>query len=260
MEPRGRYVHSVEKAIILLDCLWQAGGSLSLSELVQRTGWAKSTIHGLLASMLPSAVVEQDRQDGKYRLGYHLFELGSCASAAWDVVSIVRPHLERAVAQLGESVCLARLSGDELLVVDSVAPKGSIRITSDPGTRLPLHCSSEGKCILAAMEEADAQALLQRKGMDAWTENTITTWEQMKSQLALVRELGYSVERGEYKPGLQSIGAPIFSANGRCDYAIGVIEIQRTWLPSTDKGVIACIKEAAAGASRDLGWQGPAAK
>ncbi len=68
MPTQGRSVHSVEKAIHLLDCFWQAGGSLSLTELVQKTGWAKSTVHGLLASMLDSAVVEQDKTDGKYRL------------------------------------------------------------------------------------------------------------------------------------------------------------------------------------------------
>ena len=59
MESRGRRVHSIEKAIRLLDCFWEADSPLSLHELEQRTGWAKSTIHGLLATMLDSAVVEQ---------------------------------------------------------------------------------------------------------------------------------------------------------------------------------------------------------
>ena len=74
MESRGRRVHSIEKAIRLLDCFWEADSPLSLHELEQRTGWAKSTIHGLLATMLDSAVVEQNPTDGKYRLGYHLFD------------------------------------------------------------------------------------------------------------------------------------------------------------------------------------------
>ncbi len=66
MPTQGRSVHSVEKAIALLDCFWHAGGSLSLTELVQKTGWAKSTVHGLLASMLDSAVVGTGAED---RLG-----------------------------------------------------------------------------------------------------------------------------------------------------------------------------------------------
>ena len=85
MESRGRRVHSIEKAIRLLDCFWEADSPLSLHELEQRTGWAKSTIHGLLATMLDSAVVEQNPTDGKYRLGYHLFELGSAVRQGWSV-------------------------------------------------------------------------------------------------------------------------------------------------------------------------------
>lgn len=252
---QSRSVHSVEKAIALLDCMWKAGRSLSLTELVEKTGGAKSTVHGLLMAMLESAVVEQDPVDGKYRLGYHLFELGQGVSASWDVVSTVRPRLEQLVAELGESACLARLSGDELLVVSSAEPRGGFRVTSDPGARLPLHCTSQGKCILSAMPEEQARELLQRRGMPNLTGATITTWEGIQSQLVLTRELGYSVERGEYRQGLQSIGAPIYAADGSCTYAIGVIEILRT-APGTDRNTIAAVRTAAAAASHDLGWRG----
>ena len=108
MESRGRRVHSIEKAIRLLDCFWEADSPLSLHELEQRTGWAKSTIHGLLATMLDSAVVEQNPTDGKYRLGYHLFELGSAVRQGWSVPELCRPHLRAMAARLGESVHLAR--------------------------------------------------------------------------------------------------------------------------------------------------------
>ncbi len=51
-------VQSVVKAMDLLSCLAQAGGPLSLGELSRRTGIPKATVHGLLAAMRPSAVVE----------------------------------------------------------------------------------------------------------------------------------------------------------------------------------------------------------
>lgn len=255
MSTQGRSVHSVEKAIVLLDCFWQAGGSLSLSELVQKTGWAKSTVHGLLASMLPSAVVEQDKNDGRYRLGYHLFELGSSVSASWDVVGIVRPYLEKLANVVGESAYLARLSGDELILVECLEPHNGFRVSSEPGSRIPLHCSSQGKCILAAMRPEQARELVNRKGMNAYTSSTITTWEGLESQLALTRELGYSVERGEFRTGLQSVGAPVFTSNGNCTYAIGVVGIQPSGQIGTDRAAIEAVKEAAQAASYDLGWR-----
>ncbi len=255
MPTQGRSVHSVEKAIRLLDCFWEARGSLSLSELVQRTGWAKSTVHGLLSSMTESAVVEQDKTDGRYRLGYHLFELGSAVSASWDVVGVVRPRLEQIAETVGETAYLARLSGDELILVECVEPHNGFRVSSEPGTRIPLHCSSEGKCILSSMPSEQAKNLLQRKGMAQFTPNTITSWEGISSQLALTRELGYSVERGEFRAGLQSVGAPVFTSNGRCIYAISVVGIQNPGQVGTNRRAIEAVKQAAQVASYDLGWR-----
>ena len=100
MATRGRRVHSIEKAVALLDCFWRAGGALSLGELEKRTGWAKSTIHGLLASMLDSGVLEQNMTDGRYRLGYHLFELGSAVKLGWDIPAVCTPLLKRIVTAL----------------------------------------------------------------------------------------------------------------------------------------------------------------
>ena len=257
MSTQGRSVHSVEKAITLLDCFWRSGGSLSLTELVQQTGWAKSTVHGLLASMLESAVVEQEKADGRYRLGYHLYELGSCVSASWDVVGIVRPRLEELAAKVGESAYLARLSGSELILVECVEPRNrGFRVYNEPGTRIPLHCSSQGKCILSAMPAEKAHRLLLEKGMEAYTASTITTWEGLASQLELTRELGYSVERGEYRAGLQSVGAPIFDSTGKCEYAIGVVGIQGNGPLSVDRDAIDGVRLAAETASYDLGWRG----
>ena len=255
MPGQGRSVHSVEKAIRLLDCFWESGGSLSLTELVGKTGWAKSTVHGLLSSMVESAVVEQDKSDGRYRLGYHLFELGSAVAAGWDVVGMVRPRLEEIAATVGESAYLARLSGDELILVECVEPHTGFRVSSEPGSRIPLHCSSQGKCILAAMPEEQAKAMLLRKGMPQMTPNTITTWEGLSSQLALTRELGYSMERGEYRIGLQSVGAPVFTSNGRCIYAIGVVGLQNAGQIGADKAAIQAVRDAAQRASYDLGWR-----
>ena len=256
MSTQGRSVHSVEKAITLLDCFWKAGSSLSLTELVQETGWAKSTVHGLLASMIDSAVVEQDKNDGRYRLGYHLYELGSSVSASWDVVGIVRPRLEALAAEIGESAYLARLSGEELILVECIEPRrAGFRVYNEPGTRSPLHCSSQGKCILAFMPREKARRILEHKGLESFTPGTITTWAGMESQLDLTRELGYSVERGEYRMGLQSVGAPIFSSTGSCEYAIGIVGIQGNGSLGADRDTIDRVRKAAELASYDLGWR-----
>ncbi len=223
METRGRRVHAIEKSIRLLDCFWLSGGPLSLRELEQMTGWAKSTIHGLLASMVDSGVVEQNSTDGKYRLGYHLFELGSAVNQGWDVPGVCRPYLRNIADRFNESAYLARLSGEKLILVACSEPRTSFRITSEVGTRLPLHCSSQGKVILANRSVYEAERLLRNDSLPRYTSNTDVSADRLLESMEKIRRDGYAQEREEYKLGLSSVAAPVFDRLGECRYAIGIV-------------------------------------
>lgn len=223
METRGRRVHAIEKSIVLLDCFWREGSALSLRELELMTGWAKSTIHGLLSSMLDSGVVEQNASDGKYRLGYHLFELGSAVQQSWNVLEICKPYLQSIVDRTGESAYLARLSGDELILAVCEEPHIGFRIVSEAGTRLPLHCTSQGKAILANLPRYEAERLLKKEPLTAFTGRTVTSPGTLLKALAEIRESGCAQENEEYKLGMKSVAAPILNGQGECRYAIGVI-------------------------------------
>lgn len=252
MSTQGRRVHSIEKAITLLDCFLKEGRALSLTELMHLTGWPKSTIHGMLASMLDSAVVEQNAADGKYRLGYHLFELGSAVHTAWDVGALARPQLLHIVTSVNESAYLARLSGDELLLTDCVEPHSGFRVSSEVGSKLPLHCSSQGKAILSTKSASEVRALLRRTGMPAHTPRTQTDPEAFLAELALVRERGYAIEDEELCTGLRSVAAPIRNRDGSCEFALGIVGVAGS---STGERAIRTVIEAAWEISHELGWR-----
>lgn len=78
-------VQSVAKAIQLLDCFSQSGEPLSLSELSDMTGWAKSTIHGLLYTLRLQGIVMQLEHSGKYWLGDKVLELGRTKETYGDI-------------------------------------------------------------------------------------------------------------------------------------------------------------------------------
>lgn len=257
MATQGRKVHSIEKAVTLLDCFWIARRPLALAELVQMTGWAKSTIHGLLSSMTDSRIIEQNEFDGKYRLGYHLYELGSAVNAAWSEISLARTRLLQIANTIRESAYLARICGDELLLAVCAEPSEGFRVSTQEGTRIPIHASSQGKAILAYMPEDEAQALLERKGMQAYTPHTIRSWSSLQVQLAQIRQQGYALERSEYQVGLQSIGVPIFDGSGTCQYAISVVGVMQGQVWNGFDETLKLLLESAADISRDLGYRGP---
>ena len=173
-----------------------------------------------------------------------------------DVLREAHSRLRAMAARLGESVHLARLSGDELILVACEAPQRGFHMTSETGTRLPVHASSQGKAILSAMPVYEAEALLRRRPLQVCTPHTVTAPEQLLAQLPAIRRGGYAEEHEEYRLGLKSVAAPIYEGDGPCRYAIGVICIAGT--PAAEfASMRAAVMETAQNLSALLGHRAP---
>ena len=122
-------IHSVAKAIRLLDLLAERTKPATLTELYQATGWPKSTIHGLI----------EQTPNGRYWLGIRLFEYGCAVSNAWDIGSIARPHMQKICAELGESVFLSVFDRAAVVTLAEEESRASLRVVSEVGARLPIH-------------------------------------------------------------------------------------------------------------------------
>ncbi len=162
MPQENRPVQSVAKALRLLDLLMEARQPLTLTALSERTGWPKSTIHGLLTAMRENSVIEQ-QGDGRYCLGMRLFEYGCAVSAGWSISDLARPHLQNLANVTGESAFLSLLERTEAITIEQIQSRAGLRVVSEIGTRLPLHCTSQGKVFLAAMSDDGAQRVLSRR-------------------------------------------------------------------------------------------------
>lgn len=222
MQQENKLVQSVSKALRLLDLMMEARAPLSLTALSERTGWPKSTVHGLLTTLRESSVVEQ-QSDGRYALGVRLFEYGCAVSAGWSVSDLAKPHLQNLANVTGESVFLSVLNRTEAITIEQVQSRAGLRVVSEVGTRLPLHCTSQGKVFLAAMSDAEARRILSRRTLEPYTPRTMTAWEEIMGALAAVRRDGAAVEDGEYKFGLCSCSAPVRDSSGAVRYAVGVV-------------------------------------
>jgi len=259
MSKERKPVLSIIKAFRLLDILSQAKTPLSLAELSVRSGWPKSTVYGLLFTMRESSAVEQ-LADGRYYLGVRLFEYGCSVSACWNVSEIARPFLRHLADQVGESVFLSILSRSEAVTIDQVQSKEGLRVVSDVGTRLPLHCTSQGKVFLAAMADQEAMHVLSESAPLAFTPHTLVDWDKLLANLNVVREQGYAIEDGEYKIGLRSVSAPIRDIAGKVRYAIGTVGMfRRIQSPEYQRAVELTI-DTAAQISAAIGYRGNAQK
>lgn len=144
-------LRSVARAMEALELIAE-NGELGVSELGRRLDVHKATASRLIATLAEPGLVERDPTSGKFRLGFGLIRLAGAAMAGLDLVRTAHPILEELADRIRETVNLGVLSGDSVVYVDQVAGARSIVAISWVGRRTPLHCTSNGKVLLAHMD------------------------------------------------------------------------------------------------------------
>ncbi|MEO6322093.1 MAG: IclR family transcriptional regulator C-terminal domain-containing protein [Polaromonas sp.] len=86
----------------------------------------------------------------------------------------------------------------------------------------PLHCTSQGKAILSALDDATRDALLQGIILKALTPRTITDRRRLQAELKITAARGWSIDDEEIVPGVRCVGAPVVDAAGKVRGAISV--------------------------------------
>ena len=252
---RSSHVHSVQRALQLLELLAEENGELSLTELAGRLGWPKSTVHGILATLRDYRFVDQSAQNGRYRLGIRLFEFGHKVARSWDIREIALPVIKKLNTKFGELVHLATEDDGEVFYIEKIDSTHILRIVSEIGARLPMHCSALGKAMLAFRAPAEVKRILGKRGMPVMTENTITDPVKMEAELTRIRKQGYAIDNQEIMEGLRCVAAPIRDRQGDVRYAVSVAAFAERLTGSYFEQVKDAVLETAAEISRLLGYK-----
>jgi DNA-binding IclR family transcriptional regulator len=212
---------SVATAIALLKAFSEDEVDIGVSTLARRLGIAKSTVHRLATTLVSEGMLEQNPENGKYRLGIALFGLGALVRRRMDVSTEAKPYLFDLRETTGETVHLAILDRTEIMYVYNLESMQAIRMRSDIGVRKPAYCTAEGLAILAFQPAAVIDDIIAR-GLKARTPRTNTDPGRFREGLASVRERGYAIEDEESEAGMRSLAAPIRNGAGEVVAAVGI--------------------------------------
>lgn len=212
---------SVATAIALLKAFSEDEVDIGVSTLARRLGIAKSTVHRLATTLVSEGMLEQNPDNGKYRLGIALFGLGALVRRRMDVSTEAKPYLFSLRETTGETVHLAILDRAEIMYVYNLESMQAIRMRSDIGIRKPATCTAEGLAMLAFQPPAMVEEIVAR-GLKPRTAKTNTDPSRFRAALAHVRERGYAIEDEESEAGMRSLAAPIRNGAGEVVAAVGV--------------------------------------
>lgn len=215
-------IRSVAKALLIIDYIATVQGELPLAKIAAKLGMAKSTAHGLLATLKDFGYIEQSPFTGNYKLGMRLFEIGNIVGNSLDVRTVAVQYIQQLVGEIEETVHLAVLDKGEVLYIDKRESHQSLRIVSQIGMRLPAHCTGVGKAMLAYLPESELKRIIAVKDLPRFTRKTITAAEKLQDELRQVKEQGYAVDNEEIMDSLRCVAAPVFDHSGGVCAAISV--------------------------------------
>ncbi|MEX2274442.1 MAG: IclR family transcriptional regulator [Actinomycetota bacterium] len=248
----GGGLRSVSRAIRSLE-LFAEHGELGVTDLGRRLGVHKATASRLAATLAEHGLVERDPFTDRYRLGFGVIRLAGAAIASLDLVSTSRSLLEELAESTRETVNLGVRSADGVVYIDQVSGARSIVSVSWVGRRTPMHCSSNGKVLLAHMDETERDELLEPP-LERLTSKTIVDPDVLRAQLDDIRRRGYAQTLDELEEGLNAVAAPIFGSDGAVVASLSVsgpaFRMRAVDLPRIARMTM----DAATAASRRLGY------
>ena len=246
-------VQSVDRAITVLEILARKGEA-GVSEIAAEIDVHKSTAFRLLGALEGRGLVEQSADRGKYHLGFGLIPLAGAVTDNLDVTRQGRAVCGELAAELGETINVAVLQQHWAVNVDQARGPSTVATHNWIGKLTPLHCTSSGKVLLAAISPGRRSALLDASGMPRFTHRTVVERDRLDAELELVGQRGHAAAVEEFEVGLNAVAAPVLDRSGEVIAAVSVsgpsYRLDEARLETLVEPLVAGTREI----SRRMGW------
>ncbi len=208
-------IQVLDRAMALVGVLSRAPGPVSLTRLANDAGLHTASAHRILGALMAHGLIEKSGA-GEYDLGVRWLEVGNRLRARLNIRQVAMPAMQQLAELTGETVNLIVRRGDEAVYVERVSGgQTMIQVVQVVGAHAPLHVTAVGKIFLAEESTSGVMGYAERTGLPAYTSNTLTTLEKLRTELDVIRreQLAYDLEEAEL--GVACIGAPIRDAEGK---------------------------------------------
>jgi DNA-binding IclR family transcriptional regulator len=193
---------------------------VGVTDIATELDIAKSTVHAHLTTLSQRGYVVND--DGEYRIGLQFLRHGIHAQTSNDLYSIAKKKVTQLAQQTGERAwCHVEENGVAYYLCGAEG-EHPVRPPVQVGEWVHLHQISGGKAILAHLPEERTREIIDRYGLPAKTEHTITDEATLFETLDGIRQRGYAFNEEESLRGLHAVGAPVREADGPVRGALSV--------------------------------------
>ena len=207
-----------EKTLLVLEA---ALNHSRFTEVVEATGLAKATTHRILATLMDSGFITVG-PDGSYLPGPKILSLAGRALQRIDISAIAQPFVDELVDKVHCTVHVGVVNGDEIVYLIRSDSDKPYQMPSRVGHAIPMHSSGIGKVVLSGYTDEGLERFVARAGLPRRTEHTLTSIEDLRSEIETVRHVGYALDREENVPGVGCVAAPIRDHTGTIKYGLSI--------------------------------------
>jgi IclR family pca regulon transcriptional regulator len=232
------FVQSLERGLSVISSFDADHAAQTLSDVARRTGLTRATARRLLLTL---SQLEYVRVSGKnFELTPRVLDIGYAYLSSLNIQQIAQPFLEALSETVKESVSVSVLDGSDIVYVARVPTTHIMTISLGLGTRLPAHCTSMGRVLLASLDEETRRDYLARVDLSPFTTNTLRSPTALARELKKVRLQRWALVDQELEMGLRSIATPLVGASGATIAAMNISthagrtsldELHHTFLP-----------------------------
>jgi len=254
-DPNGYNVRAVERALQILECFDDEHPEMGVSEIAQAVDLHKATTHRIVTTLLNFGYLERALDGQRYRLGLRLTELGYKAIRRLDLRREALWYMNQLSQKWGETCDLSIFDQGDVFYIEMVPGSHALTITAAVGQRLPVHCTASGKLFLAYLPSQVLEDILS-KPLKTYTKNTLSSAEDLRQQLNLVRQQGYAFDDEEFETGIRAVACPIFDRTGKIIAAISIPSPASRMMLGRVPEIARGLAEATQAISRRMGWIG----
>lgn len=217
--PTSRFDEMIElgvagKALAIVELLVERDYPVQMSEIVQVSGIPKPSAHRLINFLVECGYVQRHPVLTGYIIGKDLSLLAHQVLANRTGNTPQRVHLEHLVAQVNETVNVGALIGNHVIYHDRVEASWPLGLHFEAGSKVPIHCTSIGKLMLALNPPGDVEALLSKTELHRYTAQSKTTVSNLMVELETIRLQDFSTDNQEFMDGVCCIAVPLRTSDG----------------------------------------------
>ena len=205
---------AVQKAFEILKEVAASTRDIGLSDIARKLGYSKSTTHGLVRALLDVGALDQTPRHKKLFLGPVVVDLAFRSWNYFRVADHAQPIIEELRDQIKQTIFLGVLSRSQGLIVATAESSRPLKISSPPGTTIPLLAGAVGKVFLALQEDSQIKSIINEHGLPRYTKNSILSVNEYIEEINRVKINGYAVDNQEYLPGVRAVAAGVGNHRG----------------------------------------------